>query len=185
MYYTLFLLINSLLISLLSIFVGILFCKVKGPGPCHWSLVCCGCCSVTQLYVTLCEPMDSSTLGFCVLHYLPVLAQIHVHWLSYTNHLILCHSLLPLPSIFPSTRIFTSGLFTSSGQRIGASASASVLPMTIQGWFPLEWTGWISLQSKGLSRVFSSTTVQNHQFFGVQPSLRSNFHIHIWLLEKP
>ena len=76
-----------------------------------------------------------------------------------------------------------SWLFTSDGQSIGASASASVLPMNIQGWFPFGLTGWI-LQSKGLSRVFSNTTVQKHQFFGAQPSLWSNSHIHIWLLEK-
>ena len=69
--------------------------------------------------------------------------------------------------------------FSSGGQRIGVSASASVLPMNIQDWFPLEWTGWISLQSKGLSRVFSNTTVQKHQFFGAQLSSQSNSHIHI------
>ena len=68
---------------------------------------------------------------------------------------------------------------------LGASASASVLPMNIQDWFPLEWTGWISLQSKGLSRVFSNTTVQKNQFFVTQLSLWSNSHIHTWLLEKP
>ena len=79
------------------------------------------------------------------------------------NHLILCHPLFLLPSIFPSTRIFSNEkIFTSGGQSIGASASASVLPMNIQGWFPLGLTGLISLQSKGLSRVFSNTTVQKH-----------------------
>ena len=79
-----------------------------------------------------------------------------------SNHLILCHPLLLLPSIFPSIRVFSND---SGGQSIGVSASVSVLPMNIQDWFPLEWTGWISLQSKGLSRVFSNTTVQKHQFF--------------------
>ena len=78
-----------------------------------------------------------------------------------------------------------SQFFTSGGQSIGVSASASILPMNIQDWFPLEWTGWISLQSKGLSRVFSNTTVQKHQFFGAQISLWSNSHIHTQLLEKP
>ena len=78
-----------------------------------------------------------------------------------------------------------SQLFTSGGESIGVSASASVLPMNIQDWSPLAWTGWISLQSKGLSRVFSSTTVQKHQFFSAQLSLQSNSHIHTWLLEKP
>ena len=79
---------------------------------------------------------------------------------------------------FPASRsIPVSQLFASGGQSIGASASASVLPVNIQGWFPLGWTGWISLQSKELSRVFSNTTVQKHQFFGAQPSLRSGAHI--------
>ena len=79
---------------------------------------------------------------------------------------------LLLPSIFPSIRVFPmSQFFASGGQNIGVSASASVLPMNIQDWFPLGWTGWISLQSKGLSRVFSNTTVQKHQFFGAQLAL--------------
>ena len=78
-----------------------------------------------------------------------------------------------------------SQLFTSGDQRTGASASASVLPMNIQDCFPSGWTGWISLQSKGLSRVFSNTTVQKHQFSGSQPSLLPGSHIHAWLLEKP
>ena len=177
-----------------------------------------------------------------------------------SNHPILCHPLLLLPSIFPSIRVFFSGLYSSvqlfnhsvvsdslqpyglqhtrllcpsptsgaysnscplsrwchptipssvipfsswlqsfpvsgsfqmsqffawGGQSIGASASASVLPMNRQDWFPLGWTGWISLQSKGLSRVFSNTTVQKHQFFGAQLSSWSNSHIHTWVLEKP
>ena len=89
------------------------------------------------------------------------------------------------PPSFPASGSFPlSQLFPWGGQSIGASASASVLPMNIQGWFPLELTGLISLQSKGLSRVFSSTTVQKHQFFGTQPSLWSNSHIHTWRLEE-
>ena len=75
--------------------------------------------------------------------------------------------------------------FASGGQNVGVSASPSVLPMNIQDWFPLGWTCWISLQSKGLSRVFSNTTDEKHQFFGAQLSLWSNSHIHTWLLEKP
>ena len=86
----------------------------------------------------------------------------------------------PASGSFPMSQFFTSG-----GQNIGASASTSVLPMDIQDWFPLGWTGWISLQSKGLSRVFSNTTVQKHQFFAAQLSLWSNSHIQTWLLEKP
>ena len=76
-----------------------------------------------------------------------------------------------------------SQLFASGGQSIGVSASASVLPKNTQDWSPLEWTGWISLQSKGLSRVFSNTTVQKHQFFGAKLSLQSNSHIHITIQE--
>ena len=90
-----------------------------------------------------------------------------------------CPQSFPAPGSFPMSHIFTSG-----GQSIGVWASASVLPMNILDWFPLGWTSWISLQSKGLSRVFSNTTVQKHQFFGAQPSLWSNSHIHTWLLEK-
>ena len=87
---------------------------------------------------------------------------------------------------FPASWSFPMNrFFTSDSQSIGVSASASVLPMKIQDWFPLGWTGWISLQSQGLSRVFSNTTVQKHQFFGAQPSSQSNSHIHTWPLEKP
>ena len=89
-----------------------------------------------------------------------------------SNHLILCRPLPFLPSIFPSIRVFQmSQLFVSGGQNIGVSASTSVLPMKTPNWSPLGWTGWISLQSKGLSRVFSNTTVQKHQFFSTQLSL--------------
>ena len=103
-----------------------------------------------------------------------------------SNHLILCRPILLLPSIFPSMTVFSmSQLFASGGQSIGVSASASVLPMNIQDWFHLGWAGWISLQSKGLSRVFSNTTVQKHQFFSTQPSSQSNSHIHTWPQEKP
>ena len=102
-----------------------------------------------------------------------------------SNHLVLCRPLLLLPSTFPNNRVFPTGqLFASGGQSIGVSASASVLPMNIQTWSLLGWTGWISLQSKGLSKVFSSTTVQKHQFFGTQSSLWSNSHIPTWLMEK-
>ena len=85
----------------------------------------------------------------------------------------------------PVYSIFWPPFFTSGGQIIGVPASASVLSMNIQDWFPLGWTRWISLQSKGLSRVFSNTTVQKHQFFGAQLSLWSSSRIHTWLLEKP
>ena len=89
-----------------------------------------------------------------------------------SNHLILCDPLLLLPSVFPSKRVFSMSQFSASGsQSTGVSASASVLPMNTQNWFPLGWTSRISLQSKGLSRVFSNNTVQKHQFFGTQLSL--------------
>ena len=103
-----------------------------------------------------------------------------------SSYLILCHLLLLLPSIFLASGSFQmSQFFVSGGQSIGASASTSVLPMNIQDWFPLGLTGWISLQSKGLSRVFSNTTVQKHQFFSAKLSLWSKSHIHTQLLQKP
>ena len=91
-----------------------------------------------------------------------------------------CSQSFPASGSFPMSQLFASG-----GQRIGAWASTLVLPMNTQDWSPLGWTGWISLQSKGLSRVFSSATVQKHQFFGTQLSSQSNSHIHTWPLEKP
>ena len=91
-----------------------------------------------------------------------------------------CPKSLPASESFPMSQLFASG-----GQSIGVSASATVLPMIIQDWFPLGWTGLISLQSKGLSSVFSSTTIRKHWFFGAWPSSCSNSHICTWLLEKP
>ena len=100
-----------------------------------------------------------------------------------------CHPVIPFsscPQSFPVSGSFPmSQLFASGDQSIGVSASASVLPMNTQDWSPLGWTGWISLQSKGLTRVFSNTTVQKHQLFGAQLSSQSNSHIHTWPLEKP
>ena len=104
-------------------------------------------------------------------------------------HLTISSSVVPFSShlqTFPASGLFSvSLLFASGGQSIGASASASVLPMYIQDWFPLGLTGLFSLQSKRLSRVFSNATVQKHQFFAPQLSLWSSSHIHTWLLEKP
>ena len=131
--------------------------------------------SVAQSCPTLCDPMDCSMPGFPVYHQLPGLAQTHVHRVgdAITNHLILYHPLLLLPSVFLRTGSFPmSQLFTSGGQSTGASASTSVLPMNIQDWFPLGLAGLISVQSKGFSRVSSNTTVQKHQLFGTQISLR-------------
>ena len=91
-----------------------------------------------------------------------------------------CPQSLPASGSFPMNQLFTGG-----GQSTGVSASASVFPMNTQHWSPLGWTAWISLQSKGLSRVFSSTTVQKHHFFDTQLSSQPNTHIHPWPLEKP
>ena len=103
-----------------------------------------------------------------------------------SSHLILCHPLLFLPLIPPSIRVFSNeSVLCIRWPNTGVSALASVLPKNTKGWSPLEWTGWISLQSKRLSRVFSSTTVQKHQFFSTQLSSQSNSHIHTWPLEKP
>ena len=150
----------------------------------HWAC----CCSVTQSCPTICDPVDCSMPGFPVLHYLLLgLAQTHVHWVSDAiQQSCPLSSPSPLPSIFPSIRIFPNeSTLHISGQGIGVSVSASVLLMKIQDWFPLGLTGLIFLLYKGLSRVFSNTTVQKHQFFVMQPSLWFNSHIHTWLLEKP
>ena len=138
--------------------------------------------SVTQSCPTLCDPMDCRVPVFPVHHQLLELTQIHVCWVSDA-----IQPFRPLSS--PASPVFLSqhqGLFqgvSSSNQVVklfGVSASASALPMNIQDWFPLGWTGWISLQSKRLSRVFSNTTAQKHQFFSAQLSLWSNSHIHKW-----
>ena len=103
-----------------------------------------------------------------------------------SNHLILCHTLSSCFQSFPESEAFPMSLFFTSGdQSIGASASASVLPMNIQGWFHLGLTGFISLLFKGLSRVFFNTTIQKQQFFSAQLSSQSNSHIHTWLLDGP
>ena len=103
-----------------------------------------------------------------------------------SRHLILCCTPFSCPQSLAASESFPmSQLFTSGGQSTGVSALASFLPKKSQGRSPSEWTGWISLQSKGLSRVFSNTTVQKHQFFGTQLSSQSNSHIHTWPLEKP
>ena len=103
-----------------------------------------------------------------------------------SSHLILCCPLLLLPPIPPESGSFpVSQLFAWGGQSTGVWASASVPPMNTQDWSPLVWTGWISLQSKGLSRVFSNTTIQKHQVFSAQLSSHSNSHIHTWPQEKP
>ena len=128
----------------------------------------------TQLCPALCDPMNHSTPGLPVHHQLPESTQTHVHWV---NDAIQPSHPLSSPSPPAPNPSQHQGLFKwvssphQGGQSIGVSASTSVLPMNTQDWSPLEWTGWISLWSKGLSRVFSNTTVQKHQFFGAQLSL--------------
>ena len=144
--------------------------------------------SVAQSCLTLCNPMDCSIPGFPCPSPTPGVCSDSC-LLSPWCHPTVSSSIIPFTSClqsFPASGSFPmSQFFASGGQSIRASVSASVLPMNIQDWFPLWLTGWISLQSKGLSRVFYNTTVQKHLIFGAQPSLCSNFHSHTWLLEKP
>ena len=129
--------------------------------------------SVTQSCPTLCDLMDCRTPGFPVLVISKSLLKLmSIESMMLSNHLILCHALLLLPSIFPSIRVFSNeSVLPIRCQSIGASTSVSVLAMNIQDCFPLRLTGLLFLLSKGPSRVFSNTTVQKHQFFGTQLSL--------------
>ena len=139
--------------------------------------------SHTWLFVTPWTAACQACLSFTISQSL--LKLMTIESVIPSNHLILCCPFLLMPSIFPRIMIFSSDLAVHIGdQSIGTSASASVLPMNIQGWFPLGLAVLIYLLSKGLSRAFSSTTVWKHQFFSAQPSW-SNSHIHPWLLEKP
>ena len=130
-------------------------------------------CSVAKCCPALCDPRDCSTPSFPVLHYLPSLLKfMSIESVMLSNHLIFCHPFSFCLQSFPTSESFpVSQIFTSGGQSTGVSALASFLPKKSQGWSPSEWTGWISLQSKGLSRVFSNTTFQKHQFFSAQLSL--------------
>ena len=142
--------------------------------------------SIAQLCLTLCNPMDCNTRLPCPTPTPRACSNsCPSHW---WYHPTTSFSVVPFSSClqsFPASGSFPmSQFFASHDQSIAVSTSASVFPMNIQDWFPLGWNGWISLQSKGLSRVFSNTTVQKHQFFGAQLSSQSNSHIHTWLLEK-
>ena len=158
-----------------------------GPNRFSWlgpSLSSNYCCLVAKSCWAFCDLLDYSTPGFLVF----ILSRsLLKHPLSRWCHPTISSSIFPLSSClqsFPASGSFPmSWLFISCGQNI--EASTSILPMNIQGWFPLGLTGWISSLSKGLSRVFSNATVQKHQFFSTQPSLWSNYHVHTWLLEKP
>ena len=136
----------------------------------------------------LVTPWTAARQGLGGPHQLLEPTKTHVHWVSdaiQPSHPLVipfssCPQSFPAPGSFQMSQLFASG-----GQSTGVSASTSVLPMNTQNWSPLEWTDWISLQSKRLWRVFSNTTVQKHQFFVAQLSLLSNSHIHTWPLEKP
>ena len=137
--------------------------------------------SVAQSCPTLCDPMNHSTPGLPVYHHLPEFTQTHVHQVSdaiQPSHPWLSPS-PPAPNPSQHQSLFR---WVNTSHKV---ALASFLPKKSQGWSPSEWTGWISLQSKGLSRVFSNTTLQKHQFFGAQPSSQSNSHIHTWPQGKP
>ena len=139
--------------------------------------------SHVQLFVTQWTAAHQASLS--ITNSRSLLRLMSIRSLMPSNHLILCCPLVLLPSIFPSIRVFSG----ESALRIRWpkywSFSFNISPSNEYSGFPLGWTGWISLQSKGLSRVFSNTTVQKHQFFGAQLSLWSSSHIHMWLLKKP
>ena len=141
--------------------------------------------SVAQSCPTLCNPMNRSTPGLPVHHQLPEFTQTHVHRVS--DAIEPSHPLSspspPAPNPFQHQSLF-QWVNTSHEVAKVLSALASFLPKKSQGWSPSEWTAWISLQSMGLSRVFSNPTVQKHQFFSAQPSSQSNSHIHTWPQEK-
>ena len=146
--------------------------------------ICCH--SVNQSCPTLCDPMDTAHQAFLSFTISQSLLKLmSIKSVMPSNNLILCRSLLLLPSIFPWTSVFSNELALHIRWPMYWSFSFSISPSNnTQDWFPLGLTGLISLLSKGLSRVFSSTTVWKHQFFSAQSSLWSNSQAHIWLLEK-
>ena len=148
-----------------------------------WQLSCSVQFSaVAQLCLTLCDPMNLSRPSLPVHHQLPEFTHTHVHRVgdAIQPYQPLLSPSPPAPN--PSQQQSLSQWVSSSHE---VAALASFLPKNTQVWSPLEWTGWISLRSKGISTVFSNTTVQKHQFFSTQPSSQSNSHIHTWPLEKP
>ena len=142
--------------------------------------------SFTQSCLTLCDPVNRSTPGLLVHHQLPEFTQTHAHRVSHAIQP--SHPLLfPFPPVLKLSQNQRLIQWVNSSHHVAKywSFSFNISPSNEpQDWSPLEWTGWISLQSKGLSRVFSNTTVQKHQFFGTQPSSQPNSHIHTWPLEK-
>ena len=166
---------------------------VKHNQDLHFSrispaLVSFCCCSVAQLCPTLCDLMDCSTPGFPVLHHLPELAQTHVHWVG--DGIQPSHPLSsPSPPAFNLSQHQGFFQWVSTSHQVAKVLQLRLQPKSFQCIFRIDllsnWLGLISLQSKGLSRIFSNTTVQKHQILRSQPSLWSNSHIHTWLLEKP
>ena len=142
------------------------------------------CCSVTQLCPALGDPMDWSIPGFPVLHYLPGFPQTHVHCVSDAIHLILCRTLPFLPSIFPNIRVFPNESVLCIRWPKYWSFNFSISPSNEYSELISFRIDRFDLLLKGLSRVFSSTTIQEHQFFGAWPFLWSHSHIHTWLLEE-
>ena len=143
--------------------------------------------SFAQSCPTLCNPMNCSTPGLPVHHQLLEFTQTHVHRVGdaiQPSHPLLSPS-PPTPNSSQHQSLPMSQLFAWGSQSTGVSALASFFPKKFQGWSPSEWIGWISLQSKRLSKISSNTTVQKHQFFSAQPSSQSNSHIHTWPQEKP
>ena len=174
--------------SVMHIHVSILFQNffpfrllqnIEHRYPCWFSSVQSH--SRVQLFVA--SWITAHQASLCITNSWSSLKLMSIEWVMPSSHLILCHPLFLLPPIPPSVRVFSNE--STLRMRTGVSALASFLPKKSQGWSPSEWTGWISLQSEGLSRVFSNTTVQKHQFFGPQPSSQSNSHIHTWPQEKP
>ena len=142
------------------------------------------CCSNAKLCLTVTQRTAACQASLSITNFQSLLKLMAIESVMPSNHLVSVTPFSSCPQSFPASRSFPmSRHFTSDDQNIRVSASASVYPMNIQGWVPLELTGLISLLSKGLSRVFSNTTVQHHQFFSAQP-LWSNSHIHTWLLKK-
>ena len=168
----------------------------------NWRIIalqCCGFCHTMQISHCCCSVLSNSLWPHGLQHdslpYPSLFLRVCSNscplsqWCHSTISSSVISSVIPFsscPQSLPASGSFpVSQFFASGGQSIGASTSASGLPMNIQDWSPLGWTGWISLQSKGLSRVFFNTTVQKHQFFGAQPISQSNSHIHTWPQEKP
>ena len=156
-----------------------------GWVPCEWHITLSSVQSLSRVWLFVTPWIAACQASLSITNSHSSLKLTSIKSVMPSSYLILCHPLLLLPPIPPSIRVFSNeSTLLMRWPNTGVSALASFLPRKSQGWYLSEWTGWISLQSKGLSRVFSNTTVQKHPFFGAQPSSQSNSHIHTWLLEK-